>query len=157
LSGVNSKGENNSPKEGVAMKSLTPKRTVGGLLATASMVAFAAPAAGMSPAEQSWHFSADQPTPATPRSVPNGVTSGLYCGRNYSMNPDGGRYCIRLRSVVPSPPLKHVSNSGFSASDAEAGAGAALVLVLAVAGSTIVVRRRRGTSRPRAPRTPATT
>lgn len=139
------------------MTHLAPKRTVAGVLAVAATVACAAPAAGALPADQVQGSPDPQSAPASARFVPEGPTAGLYCGRDYSQNSAGGHYCVRLKAATASPPQNHLKDDGSSWSNAELGAAAALALLLAGAGSTAVLRRRRATSGPRGPRTPATT
>jgi hypothetical protein len=88
--------------------------------------------------------------------MPDGPDSGLYCSKNYSQNPLGGDYCVRLKATASPPPQSAVGR-GFSWGDAGAGGAAALALILAAAGTTAVLRRRRAAPGAREHRTPATT
>jgi hypothetical protein len=134
------------------MTRIAPKRTVAVLLTAAAL---AAPAAGAVPAEQVHGSAANQPAPATARFVPDGPDSGLYCGKDYSRNPMGGDYCVRIKATASPPPQSAVKR-GFSWGDAGAGGAATLALILAAAGCTAVVRRRRAASRARGHGSPAT-
>ena len=93
----------------------------------------------------------------TERFVPDGPDAGLYCGKDYTQNPVGGDYCVRLRATVASPQQGVAKHTGTSGSDGRTRLIAALGVLLAIAGGTGVLRRRTAASTSRSHGSPATT